>query len=153
MNQVENEENQCAEVEPIDIIDAVQRMPENERQETMVSLEMHYGPIPHPTILKAYDDMAEGSAKLIIENGVAESKHRREMEKAILRKEVNDKKRGHYLGFLIGSLVIVLGFWLIMNDHTIAGSALTGITVLGLVGSFTGGSDSRSNSDENQETE
>ncbi|WP_423252720.1 DUF2335 domain-containing protein [Melissococcus plutonius] len=93
--------------------------------------------MPHPKILKEYDDMASGSAKLIIENGVAESKHRRTMETTYLNKQVNDKRRSQYLGFSIGLVVIVLGFILILCNHAVTGSALAGASFLGAIGAFT----------------
>lgn len=134
------------EDEVVEIIDKVERLDPEQKEQAMMTLEMHYGPIPHPEILKKYEELDKGAAKLIIENGVQESVHRREMEKAIFKKAVNDKKRGHYLGFLIGLIVILAGCWLIYSEHPITGTLLSGTSLLGLVGSFTG-SESNPNDD------
>lgn len=145
-NGVSNED------EIVEIIDKVERLEPEQKEQAMMTLEMHYGPIPHPEILKKYEELDKGAAKLIIENGVQESVHRREMEKAIFKKAVNDKKRGHYLGFLIGLIVILAGCWLIYSEHPITGTLLSGTSLLGLVGSFTG-NDSSSNSESGKESE
>ncbi|PWS24065.1 DUF2335 domain-containing protein [Enterococcus faecium] len=142
--------------EIIEILDKVDKMEPEDQAQTIMTLEMHYGPIPHPDILKKYKELDKGSAKLIIENGVQESVHRREMEKLALEKSVRDKRRGQYLGFLIGLIVIMTGFWLINNNHPITGTLLSGTSLLGLVGSFTGNDSSynyNKKEDDNEESE
>lgn len=132
--------------EIIEIIDKVEKMPPEQKEQAMLTLEMHYGPIPHPEILKKYDELDPGAAKLIIENGVNESVHRRDMEKRLLKKEINDKRRGQYLGFIIGLVVILAGTYLIYANHPITGTLLSGTSLLGLVGSFlSSGSNDRNN--------
>lgn len=120
-----------------EILDKVDRLGPEQKEQAMLTLEMHYGPIPHPEILKKYEELDKGAAKLIIENGVQESVHRREMEKSFFKKSERDKKRGQYLGFLIGTIVISGGVWLINGGHAITGTLLSGTSLLGLVGSFT----------------
>ena len=132
--------------EIIEIIDKVEKMPPEQKEQAMLTLEMYYGPIPHPEILKKYDELDPGAAKLIIENGVNESVHRRDMEKRLLKKEINDKRRGQYLGFIIGLVVILAGTYLIYANHPITGTLLSGTSLLGLVGSFlSSGSNDRNN--------
>lgn len=120
-----------------EILDKVDRLGPEQKEQAMLTLEMHYGPIPHPEILKKYEELDKGAAKLIIENGVQESVHRREMEKSYFKKSEREKKRGQYLGFLIGTIVISGGVWLINGGHAITGTLLSGTSLLGLVGSFT----------------
>ncbi|CAI3328446.1 hypothetical protein CIRMBP1229_02401 [Enterococcus cecorum] len=137
--------------EIIEIIDKVEKMPPEQKEQAMLTLEMHYGPIPHPEILKKYDELDPGAAKLIIENGVNESVHRRDMEKRLLEKEINDKRRGQYLGFIIGLVVILAGTYLIYANHPITGTLLSGTSLLGLVGSFlSSGSNDRNNEKSNE---
>ena len=139
--------------EIIEIIDKVEKMPPEQKEQAMLTLEMHYGPIPHPEILKKYDELDPGAAKLIIENGVNESVHRRDMEKRLLEKKINDKKRGQYLGFLIGLVVIVAGTYLIYANHPITGTLLSGTSLLGLVGSFLSSGSNDRNDEKSDESE
>ncbi|MBC1499422.1 DUF2335 domain-containing protein [Listeria weihenstephanensis] len=152
MSQTDNEVIDSKNDDVAEILDTVQKMPDEKQEEVMVSLEMHYGPIPHPAILEKYDYLDPGAAKQIIDNGVAESEHRRSMEKARLHKEVKDKQRSQYLGFAIGIIVIISGVVLIMNGHAITGTALSGVTALGLVGAFTGESQKQEEPSVSEET-
>ncbi|WP_259717307.1 DUF2335 domain-containing protein [Weissella confusa] len=70
-----NEENIDGE-----LIDKIESLPESAKAELSATLEMYSGPIPHPKILKEFNEIVPGSAKQIIKNGVQESKHRRGLE-------------------------------------------------------------------------
>lgn len=48
-------------------------LPPAQQQMAMAKLEMYSGPIPHPDILKQYDEINPGAAQLIIKNGVKNS--------------------------------------------------------------------------------
>lgn len=134
-----------------EILDKVDRLGPKQKEQAMLTLEMHYGPIPHPEILKKYEELDKGAAKLIIENGVQESVHRREMEKSRLENSDRNKKRGQYLGFLIGVIVISGGVWLINGGHAITGTLLSGTSLLGLVGSFTNDDSSNQSKEDSKE--
>ncbi len=76
-----------------DVVERVTKLPPHEQEQAIEKLEMYSGPIPHPDILKKHDDIDPGVAKLIIENGVEESKHRRSMENQALAFAQKDRKR------------------------------------------------------------
>lgn len=63
----------------LDIIDALKRsdVAEDKKEDMIATLEMYNGPIPHPKILDGYDKLDPGAAKRIIDNGIGESNHRR----------------------------------------------------------------------------
>ncbi|MQM78823.1 hypothetical protein [Lentilactobacillus buchneri] len=46
-----------------DLLDQVEALPEEKRQEMMQTLEMYSGPIPHPEILEGYEKLDPGAAK------------------------------------------------------------------------------------------
>lgn len=114
------------------------RLPQEEQHEVMQKLEMYSGPIPAPHILEQYDKMDPGAAKQIIDNGVEESHHRRQMESKILEDQKKTRFRRDWMGFLIGILSICVGGFLIYKDHYVVGSIFSGVSVLGLVGLFLG---------------
>jgi hypothetical protein len=106
-------------------------------------LEIYQGDLPHPDILKGYQDLDSDAAKKIIDNGIAESQHRREMEDKYLSGNIASHKLGQLFGFIIALVVIIGGIYLIATDKQIAGSILTGTTALGLIGLFTGNSQNK----------
>lgn len=132
------------------VVDHVKRLPRNEQHQVMQKLEMFSGPIPAPHILKQYDEMDPGAAKQIIDNGVEESHHRRQMESKMLEMSRKRKIRRDWMGFIIGITSILVGAFLIYKDHYVVGTIFSGISILGLVGQFLG-DDSTSNSSSEQE--
>ena len=130
-------------IEINNIVDEVERLPQEQRQVVLQKLEIYQGALPHPDILKGYQDLDSDAAKKIIDNGIAESQHRREMEDKYLSGNIASHKLGQLFGFIIALVVIIGGIYLIATDKQIAGSILTGTTALGLIGLFTGNSQNK----------
>lgn len=133
-NKSENDVNKTDRAE---IIDKLENMPKDEKDDVIATLEMYSGPIPHPKILEAYQKLYPDAAKKIIENGLEESSHRRTLETA------RQKRRGRLAWATLISLVviilvfIVLSFLLIMNGHKIIGSIFAGTSFLVFIGTMT----------------
>jgi hypothetical protein len=125
-------------IEVNNIVDEVERLPHEQRQVVLQKLEIYQGDLPHPDILKGYQELYPDAAKKIIENGITESQHRRAMEDKYLSGNITSHKLGQLFGFLIALVVIIGGIYLIATGKQIAGSVLTGTTALGLIGLFTG---------------
>lgn len=121
-----------------EIIDQVKKMPisDQKKSDIIATMEMYSGPIPHPKILAGYEALDPGAAEKIINNGIEESVHRRELETA------RQKRRGHLAWISMIALVIVCilfiigSFFLIMNNHAIIGSIFGGSSFVVLVGCF-----------------
>lgn len=117
-----------------EIIDKLQKLPKEERDDLIATMEMYSGPIPHPDILKGYQKLYPDAAKRIIENGVQESEHRRNLETK------RQRRRGHlaYIclwgGLIITTIFLLSSFYLILNDHTVIGSIFAGTSFLALIG-------------------
>lgn len=120
------------------VISNMKRLPQEEQHEVMQKLEMYSGPIPAPHILDQYDKMDPGAAKQIIDNGVEESHHRRQMESKMLEMQNKTRHRRDWMGFIIGIISICVGGFLIYKDHYVVGTIFSGVSVLGLVGLFLG---------------
>lgn len=137
-----------------EIIDQLQNLPRDERDDLIATMEMYSGPIPHPDILKGYQNLYPDAAKRIIENGLQESEHRRNLETK------RQRRRGHlaYIclwgGLAITVLFLLLSFYLILHGHQIIGSVFAGTSFLALLGTvfdlipkLTGNDDLHSNDD------
>lgn len=132
-------------------VDRVRNLPPKEQEMAISKLEMYSGPIPHPDILKKYNELDPGAAKLIIENGVEESRYRRELEDKALEYQRRDVKRRDIMGFTIGVMIISVGAFLIYKGHTVVGTVLSGVSAIGLVSLFIGDSSQNENSHNNDE--
>lgn len=130
-------ENDVNKTDSAEIIDKLENMPKDEKDDVIATLEMYSGPIPRPKILEAYQKLYPDAAKKIIENGLEESSHRRTLETA------RQKRRGRLAWATLISLVviilvfIVLSFLLIMNGHKIIGSIFAGTSFLVFIGTMT----------------
>lgn len=139
---MENKDNKpldlTKEDENSEILNDIKKLPisENEKENIIASLEMYSGPIPHPNILAGYNALDNGAAKKIIDNGIAESQHRRSMETA------RQKRRGRLAWASLIALVIIciifiiLSFFLIFNDHEVTGTIFSGFSFITLLGSL-----------------
>ena len=132
--QVTQEELQNAD----DILQTVERLEPQVRELVLSRLEIYQGDLPHPKILEGYNELYGDAAKLIITNGIEESKHRRSMEQKHMESLFKERRIGQYLGFILALVMTCVGGYLIASGQTVAGSLLSGITALGIIGLFTG---------------
>ncbi|MBI2459266.1 MAG: DUF2335 domain-containing protein [Parcubacteria group bacterium] len=104
---------------------------------------MFAGPLPHPQLLKGYNDIVPGAAKIIIDMAEKQSSHRQELEKKVINSDINNSKLGLIFGFIIGIVGITAGAIIIAIGQIVAGSVISGATLVGLVGTFVYGSQNR----------
>ena len=120
------------------IVNQVESLPEEEKSLIYQRLEIYQGDLPHPEILKGYTELYPDAAKRIIENGIAETEHRRDIERRYLNANIKAHTLGQILGFIVAILIILGGIYLILKGHQVSGSILSGISAIGVVGLFTG---------------
>lgn len=144
-----NEKKQISKADQ-EIIDQVKKLPisEEKQEDIIATMEMYSGPIPHPKILAGYQALYPKAAEKIIENGLAESRHRRELETA------RQRRRGHLAWVSMVILVLVClifmagSFVLIIKGHTIIGTIFGGTSFIALIGSFMNSIDELSGNDD-----
>lgn len=136
MTVVSNEDKSMTENEDVEILDKIENLPPDRKENLIATLEMYSGPIPHPKILEDYQKLYPNAAKEIIQNGVEESKHRRELETR------RQKRRGNQAWTIIVGVIgitilfIVLSFELIMHNHKIIGGIFAGTSFVVFMGSM-----------------
>lgn len=116
----------------------------NNKDISAAKFESFSGPLPHPGILKQFDDVVPGAAERIIKMAENQSEHRRNLEKSVIDSDIKRSKYGQVLGFIIAGIGLVItaviGVW---GNPIVSG--LLGFTTLGsLVGVFVHGSNVRS---------
>lgn len=151
-NELEKAREGKEKLDPLDeqILDQIQKsgMPKETKEEIIAHLEMYRGPIPHPDILEGYQKLYPDAAKEIIDNGVEESRHRRKLETA------RQKRRGllAWTSLIVVSIVTILciciSAFLIVNNHSVAGSIFGGIGVFTLFGGVVGNIDELTKNDD-----
>jgi uncharacterized membrane protein len=71
--------------------------------ESVVFTESYEGPIPHPSIIKGYEDVLPGAADRILKMAEGQSLHRRKLESRVVLFDVAQSYSGLILMFLIVS--------------------------------------------------
>lgn len=117
----------------------IRRQPVNDSQmisQEIVFSQMHKGPIPPADEFRKYEEVLPGSADRILTMAEKQSAHRQTMENRAISEGIKSSNRGQIFGFIIAILVILLGFWLMMNGKDGYGFSLMIAELVGLVGLF-----------------
>ena len=113
---------------------------QNSQRSVAVRGEHFSGPLPPPSILEKYEAIYPGAAQLIIDSYIAQSEHRQELEKQVIRAGARDSLIGLILAFILGLVAIVGAFYCVIMGHDWAGGVLGGTGLSSLVGTFIYGS-------------
>jgi uncharacterized membrane protein len=101
------------------------------------SVEISYsGPLPHPDILKSFEEVLPGSAQRIFVQFEEQSAHRRAMEAKVISSGAFSQRVGSISAALIGLCGVIGGIWLTHDGKSVEGlTALFG-TLGGLVSTY-----------------
>lgn len=103
------------------------------------------GPLPPPEILEKYENAFPGAAEKIFQMAQDQANHRRNMEKESLKLASRDSVLGILTGFIIAVAGIAGGIFIVYLNpssatNAIAGSVVSGSSLIGLVRTFVIGS-------------
>jgi uncharacterized membrane protein len=107
------------------------------RQNAIVEMSMsHSGPLPHPSILRAYEAIIPGSAARILASSEIQAKHRQDLESTVIKANTRDQGRGQIFAFILAFVTIIGGIGLAYSGKQTSGMVAI-LTALGaLVGVF-----------------
>lgn len=121
---------------PADVIEAsevVDKMEEHQKQAIATIVKYQFkGPLPHPSILKGYNDIQDGIADRIVKMAEKDQDAEIENNKQVLKYQARDSLLGAIFSFLTVMTTFIVGLILILNDKDVVGmgSLLTGIGVI-----------------------
>lgn len=94
------------------------------------------GPLPHPDILRQFEEVLPGSAERIFNQFEAQSAHRRSLEATVVDSGAFSQKLGTVSGLLIGILGVGGGLWLAHDGKSLEGLSTSFTTLAVLVGTY-----------------
>ncbi|SRR3989344_2600324 len=122
---------------------------QNQRNQNGVVVQQHSvqsfsGPLPHPDILRKFEEVVPGSAERIIKMAEEQSAHRKDLEQKVISSDIARSKWGQILGFVIAISGLVVSTLVSIYGNAIAGGIIGVGTLASLVGVFMYGSTTRS---------
>lgn len=121
---------------------AVERAPESSEPALTAELmakfsaQFYSGLIPHPDILKGYNDLVPGAAKQILDTFNDQSHHRMRLEEKVIDSDIHRSWAGLAAGAVISLAVLLIARELILAGHAIEGTFLGTIDLATIVGIF-----------------
>ena len=160
MHKTEQEEDKIKGKTEFELPEDLLEMPDFEgmsKQQLIIVAQASFrGPLPHPTIMKGYEEVLPGSADRIITMVEEQGKHRRNIDKEILRIQSRDGLLGIICALVISLVIIGCGALIVIKVPStagvISGSLLSLSGVATVVGTFLKGTrgdwESKDNKDE-----
>ncbi len=103
----------------------------------MQSVEYSYsGPLPHPEILRQYNEIIPGSAERIFSQFESQSAHRRTLEMKVISSNAFSQRFGSISALLIGLVSISGGLFLVHEGKSLEGLGAVITPVAGLVAAY-----------------
>lgn len=128
---------------PKEIQASIKKFPKEQQEKVILTIyrqisiqQTYVGPIPSPEMLSGYEEIVEGSAKLIIDKFDKQFAHRVEMEKTVIPNQVSQTTRGQWFGFIIAMTAIGCTVYLSITGHEDVAKVLGGTTMVSLVSVF-----------------
>ncbi|HFE37670.1 MAG TPA: DUF2335 domain-containing protein [Gammaproteobacteria bacterium] len=143
-NHLEDSNTQEKEIDPIveqflednpKLGELVSQHPEIKRKLTIEAFSFS-GPLPHPKILKEYNEVHEGFAERILVMAEKDADHIREMQAAALGAKKLEVTMGQIFAFIIGIVALLCGTYIAVNNHPVVGTLIGTGGVIGLVSAF-----------------
>lgn len=101
-----------------------------------VQMSSYAGPLPHPDILRQFEEIVPGAAERIFTQFEEQSAHRRAMEAQVIRSNAFSQRLGSISASLIGILGVGGGIWLTYAGKNLAGLASVIATLAALTGVY-----------------
>jgi uncharacterized membrane protein len=119
-------------------IDGVQSTSSQQDEAVMHAVEIssYSGPLPHPDILRSFEEIIPGAAQRIFTQFEEQSSHRREMEARVISSGAFSQRLGTVSASFAGLIGVSGGIWLAHEGKSVVGLATLFTTLASLVGVY-----------------
>jgi uncharacterized membrane protein len=101
-----------------------------------IEFSAYAGPLPHPDILRNFEEIVPGSAQRIFSQFEEQSSHRRKMEATVISSGAFSQHVGTISSALIGLIGVGGGIWLTHEGKDLEGLSTCFGTLAALVGTY-----------------
>lgn len=107
-----------------------------ERKLEISNSELFAGPLPHPDILKGYEEVDESFPDRIFRLTEKDQEHRSGLENYVVRENFKLNNLGMRFALTIVILSMLAGTFLLYNDKDVAGLTTMFTPLIGIIGAF-----------------
>lgn len=100
------------------------------------SVSRFSGPLPPPEVLAQYEQVAPGTASVIVSMAHAQMQHRQTIEHAVITGNVAAQKRGQIFALIVTFAALGTALWFGLLGYPNVSAVIGGSTILGLAGLF-----------------
>jgi uncharacterized membrane protein len=94
------------------------------------------GPLPHPEVLRGYEELVPGAAERLLKMAEEQARHRQGLERIVVAGGSRRANIGMWLGFIISIVVLALSAALILKGHEVAGTVIGSVDLVSLATVF-----------------
>ena len=106
-------------------------------QQTVIhKIESYKGPLPHPDILKKYDEIDPSFSKIIFQHFEKEQNHRHSIDNKSIDGAIKSDKRAQWMAFILSFLIITTGVVATFCGYEIFGASAVGFNIAGLIAAY-----------------
>lgn len=118
-----------------------------------LSMELSQSPYPPLAYMQGLEALVPSSAKHLIEQADAQTKHRHQLERSVVMGGEQRANRGQWMGFVVALAFLVVAAALILSGHEIAGTVLGTVDLIVLVALFAVGRQRQSKDESRRRSE
>lgn len=107
-----------------------------ERKLEISNSELFAGPLPHPDILKGYEEVDESFPDRIFKLTEKDQEHRSGLENYVVKENFKLNNLGMWFALIIVILSMLAGTFLLYNNKDVAGLATIFTPLIGIIGAF-----------------
>lgn len=95
----------------------------HDSQNNKLSYETEFfaGPLPHPELLKKYEQILPGSADRIIKLAESQLTHRQELENQVIKSNIENERKGISFAFILALVLMLIGGYLVYERRDTVG--------------------------------
>ena len=121
---------------PANVRPTTQKLNKQNQIEAQVTTQQFSGPVPHPEILRGYDQIFPGAAERILTMAELDQKHQIELESSAQHLAAKEIKRGQIFGLVVSISAFITSIASLILSFEKAAMVIVGTTVVGLVTVF-----------------
>ena len=121
---------------PANVRPTSQKLNKQKQSGAQVTTQQFSGPVPHPEILRGYEQILPGAAKRILSMAELDQKHQIEIESSAQHLAAREIKRGQIFGLVVSISAFITSITSLILGFEKAAMVIGGTTVVGLVTVF-----------------